>query len=188
MDPLGYDDLTFDLLNADCDLSSFLCRELDLEEFLKMDALQSQQRRLSATRLVLYHGTLVGYYTLVNDSIVADAVQSSDGESEYPYRKYPALKVARLAVHLDYERRGIGRSILLKILSTVINLSRHTGCRIITVDSKGEAVGFYKKMGYVSAMAKAAETVPLYLDFHRFVTEVEESAGDNAFTAPRSSR
>ena len=87
---------------------------MDLEEFLKMDALQSQQRRLSATRLVLYHGTLVGYYTLVNDRIVADAVQLSDGESEYSYRTYPALKVARLAVHLDYERRGIGRSILLK--------------------------------------------------------------------------
>jgi GNAT superfamily N-acetyltransferase len=110
---------------------------------------------------------------LVNDSLLADAVSPKDGERDYPFRKYPAVKVARLATHQDYTGRHIGRNMLTKIFSMVIQISRHTGCRIITVDSTSDAVGFYTKMGFTIAQQKQGETIPLYLDFHRFVAEEE---------------
>lgn len=173
MPRIDYQDLEFRHLSDRTNLTSFRCSDHDLEEFLKDDALDSQNNRLSATRLVYCQDALVGYFTLVNDSLVVDAVSPGDGERDYPYRKYPAVKVARLATHRDYERRRIGSNMLIKIFNILIKISQHTGCRIITVDATGNAVGFYSKMGFKIAIQKPGETIPLYIDFHRFVSEEE---------------
>lgn len=173
MPRIEYQDLDFRHLSDRTDLTSFRCNDHDLEEFLRDDALDSQNNRLSATRLVYCQDALVGYFTLVNDSLVAGAVSPGDGDRDYPYRKYPAIKVARLATHRDYERRRMGSNMLIKIFNMSIKISRHTGCRIITVDATGEAAGFYSKMGFKIALQKPGETVPLYIDFHRFVLEEE---------------
>jgi GNAT superfamily N-acetyltransferase len=113
---IPFSELEFIPLTKDHNLTSFRCQETELHDFLKENALKDQLNRISATRLVYYKGRLVGYFTLVNDCIEVKAIEESDGEPGYPYAKYPAIKIARLATHSDFERRGIGRNMLSKIL------------------------------------------------------------------------
>ncbi len=122
----------------------------------------------------MWQGNVVGYFTLVNDCILRKELNSGDGEEDYPYPHYPALKIARLATNKEYERRDIGRSMLLKTAIIAIRLSQHVGCRLITVDSKRQSVGFYTKYGFQLANSKNKKsTVALYRDFHRATMEAE---------------
>ena len=162
--PIPFKALEFVLLSADHDVSGFFSTESELDEFLKDDNRENQRNLISVTRLVYWKGNLVGFFTLVNDSIEVRSVEACDREESYQYRKYPALKIARLATHIDYERYGIGRSMLRKIFTIAITLSHYVGCRIITVDSKHSAVLFYKKFAFKQAIKTPGETVPLYLD------------------------
>lgn len=162
--PIPFEDLEFVLIRAGHDLSGFHSAEPELDEFLKEDALVSQDNLISVTRLVFWKGNLVGYFTLISDSIEVRAVEACDREESYHFRKYPALKIARLATHSDCERFGVGRSMLRKIFTIAITLSHYIGCRIITVDSKHSAVDFYKKFAFKQAIRTPGETVPLYLD------------------------
>ncbi len=162
--PIPFQDLGFVLLNTDHDLSGFHSAEPELDEFLKDDALENQRNLISVTRLVYWKGNLVGFFTLINDSIEVRTVEECDRDTSYQYRKYPALKIARLATYSDWERYGIGRSMLRKIFTISITLSHYVGCRIITVDSKHSAIEFYKKFAFKQAIRIPGETVPLYLD------------------------
>lgn len=162
--PIPFEDLEFVLMSAGHDLSGFHSAEPELDDFLREDALVSQDNLISVTRLVFWKGNLVGYFTLISDSIEVRAVEACDREESYHFRKYPALKIARLATHSDCERFGVGRSMLRKIFTIAITLSHYIGCRIITVDSKHSAVDFYKKFAFKQAIRTPGETVPLYLD------------------------
>jgi len=175
MPELTYFDIVFKPLDATDDVSSFHSTEHELDDFLKEDALNNQMNRLSATFLAYWNDDLVGYFTLINDSIVAEAVHESDREPTWEYRKYPAIKIARMARHRDFDGHGIGTTMLLRIFIIVLHVSQFTGCRIITVDSKPGAAGWYQKKGFTLAQMKPREdTVPLYMDFHRFVSEEEQ--------------
>ncbi len=171
---IPFNDLSFYLLNKDVDVSPFQCREPDLTEFLIEDALDNQAARLSVTRIVSYEGHVVGFFTLTNDCIIRKGISDEDGEEWYPYPHYPALKIARLATHRDYEGRGIGRAMLVKTVAIAMRLSCYVGCRMITVDSKPDSEGFYLKYGFQRAlMKKKKDTIPLYRDFYRSYQEAE---------------
>ena len=75
---IPFEDLTFVLLHAYHDLSRFHSAEPELDEFLKDDALENQHNLISVTRLVFWKGDLVGYFTLINDSIEVRAVEECD--------------------------------------------------------------------------------------------------------------
>ncbi len=167
-------DLEFKVLDASHlrQLTSFTCKNAELKDFLTQDALQNQLDRISVTRLVFYHGRLVGYFTLVTDVIKRGEIAEGDGAEGFRYATYSALKIARFATHVEFERQGIGRNMLLKIFAIWIRLSKYIGCRIITVDSKPEAVGFYKKFDFHEAIINKTKlrdsgTIPLYIDIHK---------------------
>ncbi len=170
------DTLSFSLLNEDLDVSSFRCREQDLTEFLIEDALENQTARLSVTRTVSVEGEIAGFFTLTNDCIIRRGINDGDGEEWYPYPHYPALKIARLATHLDYEGRGIGRAMLVKTVAIAMRLSGYVGCRMITVDAKPDSEGFYLKYGFQRALTNRRKgTIPLYRDFYRSCLEEEKA-------------
>ena len=75
-------------------------------------------------------------------------VDQEDGIDDYNYQKYPAIKIARMAVDEKLSGAGVGRYLLLAAVGKVHHLSLEVGCRYITVDSKREAVGFYEKNGF----------------------------------------
>lgn len=88
----------------------------------------------------------------------------------YPYRKYPAVKIARLAVDSDFERCGIGTFLMKIILAQVISICDSIGCRYLLVDSKLESIGFYEKFEFkVAEKNKKTDFVPMYLNMQPYV-------------------
>ncbi len=171
---IPFSELEFRLLTDSIDVSSFQCGDQDLDEFLQEDAFENQNLRLSVTRVVMWQGDVVGYFTLLNDCILRKGLNSGDGEEDYPYQNYPALKIGRLATNKEHERRDIGRSMLLQTAIIAIRLSQHVGCRLITVDSKKQSVGFYAKYGFqIATIQEKKNTVALYRDFHRATMEAD---------------
>jgi ribosomal protein S18 acetylase RimI-like enzyme len=123
---------------------------------------------LSVTWLAHMNNVPISYFSLANDSIRKKLIHPGDGESDYEYSHYPALKIARLAVHYEYERQGIGTAMLVESISIAFTIAKYAGCRIVTVDAKIEAVGFYKKYGFKKANTdKEADTVTMYLDLNK---------------------
>ena len=163
-------ELRFDFLSEGSDLYSFRSSDNDLNKFFREDALYYQQERLASTRLAYYQDTPVGYFTMVNDSIFADAITSGDGDERFEARRYPAIKIAKLATHDGYTGRGVGTNMVAKAISIVLKRSKYTGCRIITVDSKPGKESFYGQFGFKRAHAKAQDTTPMYFDYHKYLT------------------
>jgi GNAT superfamily N-acetyltransferase len=171
---INFEDLTFLVLTADHlpILDTFKCKNSELKGFLIENAYRDQIERVSVTRLVFYDGILVGYFTLVTDVIKKIEIADGDGDPGFSHTTYPALKIARLATHNDYERQGIGRHMLMKIFAIWIQFSEYIGCRIITVDAKPEATEFYKKFDFHEAIVNPKklierDTVPLYIDIRK---------------------
>ncbi|QYZ79812.1 GNAT family N-acetyltransferase [Methanofollis formosanus] len=155
--------LSFVHLTSDHDVSSFQCAHHDLTEYLVEDALRNQNAQVAATYLVLYEGECAGYFTLLNDSIIKKDLDPGVGEEDYPYSHYPAIKIARLATCLDYEHRGIGTAMIIAVASIARKVSRYSGCKVITVDSKPEAEEFYAKKGFHRALkTKKKTSIPMY--------------------------
>lgn len=85
MADLSYPDIVFRPLDAYDDVSFFHSTEQELDNFLHQDALDNLANRLSVTFLATWNDNIVGYFTLVNDSIVAEAVHESDREPSWEY-------------------------------------------------------------------------------------------------------
>ena len=161
--------LRFLPLSRDLEVSAFRCGHTDLDEFLIEDSREYQEERLSVTQLAYIDSELVGFFTLVTDCIDVKQVAPEDGKRGYPYRKYPALKIARLATSSKYQRTGIGFLMLGEVLALTMNISKYVGCRIITVDSKQESVGFYEIFGFKRATRRSTDPVHMHMDYHRLL-------------------
>lgn len=95
------------------ELTSFYSTNADLNDFLKSDAIRDQENMTSRSFLCYWKKVIAGYITLVADTLEVEAVGTDDKIEFYPYRKYPAVKIARFAVDQTLEKKGIGRYILL---------------------------------------------------------------------------
>ena len=136
-------------LSRDLDVSTFSCGHDDLDEFLIEDSI----------------------VTLVTDCTDVKHVDPEAGRRGYPYRKYPAIKVARLATSKKHQGNGIGSRMLHEILTLTIMISEYVGCRIITVDAKPESVGFYERFGFKRVKSRRSDPIPLYMDYYRALEE-----------------
>ncbi len=155
------------------DCSSFCCTNTELNEFLKNDALLDQTLMVSRTYLCCQKKQAAGYFTLVADTLEVEAVDQIDKIEGYLYRKYPAIKIARLAVHQSNERQGIGRFTLLAAIGKAISVSNDIGCRYITVDSKPESMGFYEKHNFKIVEKYRHNAFPkMYLNMYPIVVAI----------------
>ena len=151
-------ELQFKILSNSDDLTSFVCSDQELNEYLKEDALVDQLSKLSVTRLAYSDSKLIGFFTLVNASIRRELIRSDDGAERFDYPHYPAIKIARLATDRQYERNGIGKAMLLRSMAISTKISEHVGCRFIIVDAKNNSVNYYAKFGFVVAKARENTT------------------------------
>ena len=130
----------------------------ELARFLREDALRLTALRTAITHLVFYGGALAGFVTLA-----ADAVQLKPNERKKlrsgKHRlgfddNYPvaALKVVRLAVEATHAEAftGTGTELMRFAHAAAVNtaVQAGAGCRLLTVDAKPAAVGFYERLGF----------------------------------------
>lgn len=178
---IDYNDLKFHILTRSSPITSFSCVDDDLNDFLHNDSIYYQENRLASTHLVDYNDEIVGFFTLTNDCIETREIPKDERDHGFVHPLYPALKIARFAVHEQYQGNYIGENMLLRVFIIAMKVSRYVGCRIITVDAKmasGEErrppADFYRKYGFKDAkrhLSPSSQTIPLYRDFHRFLED-----------------
>ena len=160
-------------LNEKFKLSSFNCKNSDLNDFLKDDSLIDQNNLISKTSLCFWKEELVGYFTLTTATIkVENVINTDDYKNKYKY--FPAMKIARLAVDSRFERRGVGKHLLFAAIGKVWSIRDSIATRYIIVDSKTESISFYEKNGFkrfVNIKKKEIKTdfTPLYFDLKPFL-------------------
>ena len=96
-------DLKISRLCNEDDLSPFFCTDDDLNDFIHNDALQDMENGYSVTHIVKMDGSIVGFFTLVMASVQSELISKNEFP-DYCYGRLPAMKIARLATHRNFER------------------------------------------------------------------------------------
>ncbi|MDO9516777.1 MAG: GNAT family N-acetyltransferase [Methanosarcinaceae archaeon] len=136
---------------------------------MKDDSLRDQKNLITKTYLSFSNEVIIGYFSMLADTIQVQAIDGNDGIDGYPYKKYPCIKIARLAVDKRFERKGVGQISLLAAIGLALSVTEIIGCRYLTVDSKPESVGFYEKFGFkIVDKYRSSDYPKMYLDMHLY--------------------
>ncbi len=152
-------------------VEEFTCGESELDRFLIRHALQAQQMNSSQTYVGLSGKTVIGYYT-----IVAGEVRHADAPERVvkgmPRHPIPLLVLARLAVHSDWQGRGIGIGLLLDALGRTLQVVDMVGVRSLAVHAKDDtAAAFYRHFGIVQSPTDSRHLFML-------IKDIRAAAGD----------
>lgn len=167
-------------------ISSFKSYEKELSDFLIEDALNQQDRKISATYLWFLRKTneLVAYITLSPDCVKLKNIDPSLAQTfrdkGINYKSLPALKIGRLCVDDRFLRRGLGSLLIQYAIHIAGKLSQMTGCRFIYLDAKRnddsskDAIHFYRKMGFEFYKERGSKETPLYMDILAYLKELTD--------------
>lgn len=147
-------------LDASHDTQAFDCGAAPLNQFLQRYALANQANGSARTFVTLAQGQVMGYYSLAAASVEHAAVPQrvSRGLARHPI---PMLLLARLAVDVRAQGKGLGRSLLQSALLKYLQACEVIGCRALMVHAKDEAaVRFYQGYGFEPS---PLDTAHLYL-------------------------
>lgn len=157
---LFFESLVFNRLSLDYDIKPFDCGDADLNGFLFDDAKNYLSELMAVTYLLEYKNQTVAYFCLLNDKIIFDTSDIQEKsfwnrfnrQNKIPNTKrrqnYPAVKIGRLGVSLNFNGQGVGRFILDTVKSLLFE-KNDIGCRFITVDAYSSAFHFYEKNGFI---------------------------------------
>ena len=165
-------DLEIVELSEDSDISHFSCGNVVLDTFLANTAKIAQVENTSRTHLAYLNDDLVGFFSLICDNITKKHIDIESQKENYVHNVYPAIKITRLAVHREYQGKGVGHALLYHALGAVYALQEYAACRFVIVDTKPDAIDFYKKIGFRSNIA-AKNKYLLYFNYNEFITKYE---------------
>jgi GNAT superfamily N-acetyltransferase len=134
-------------LRPDHRLAGFDCGKPPLNEFLKLHALGRQKAKLSRTYVVTRGTDVVAYYTLAHVTVRPGDAPKKLGRGMPS--AIPAILLARLAVDLQFQGRGLGRSLFVDAVRrtwAVMESEAAPPVRLFVVDAKDEeAKAFYER-------------------------------------------
>ncbi|MFZ3383680.1 MAG: hypothetical protein WA144_07135 [Candidatus Methanoperedens sp.] len=90
MEKIPHKDLHIESLTNRHELNSFNCKSDDLNDYLKTDGLNDQEVMITKTYLCYWKEKMVGFFSILTDTIEVEAIDNDDGVKGFPYRKYPS--------------------------------------------------------------------------------------------------
>lgn len=162
-------------LDARHRLEDFDCGKPALTEWLHRHARSAQGSGSAKTFVVCDGERVAGYYSLTVGQI--DTLEAPErvrrGMGQYPI---PLIILARLAVDLDYQRRGLGCSLLQDAIHRAIAVAEHAGIRaLLTHPLDAEAESFYRRFGFEPTPENQRQLILLLKDARRFVEPPQPS-------------
>jgi GNAT superfamily N-acetyltransferase len=144
------------------DVSGFVCRSREQTEWLRRHARQANSTGTTKVFVVTEVGSdaVVAYYAWCMAQVASAAAPERlrKGAGRYPQ---PVALLARLGVHVDHERRGLGAALLQDVFARVLELADAIGCRGLLVHSESdEARAFYL---HLVPEFESSPTDPLHL-------------------------
>jgi len=170
-------DISLIRLEPTTNILPFDCGDLDLNNFLTDDAKNYSKALLAVTYLIQDTNNTIAYFNYLNDKIsykdldgnlekFAERVGTLLPNEKSEFKSYPAVKIGRLAVHVNYQNgKGFGKMII-NFTKGLFTNNNKTGCKFITVDAYKNSLKFYEKMGfkYLSSKDKKSDTRLMYFN------------------------
>ena len=140
------------------DLSSFSCSIEEYNEYLRNEAVRSQNDQMALTWLFRERssGAIAAYMSLIADAIKLSTPEKELHNLDYPFKTVPAMKIAKLAVSVPFQEKyyGIG-SLMIEMAIEIAGACNEQffACRFITLDADIEhnesVINFYLKNGFI---------------------------------------
>lgn len=118
-----------------------------LNVWLKKRALKNERDGASRTYVVCENNQVVGYYSIAAGSVSRDlAISKAKRNMPDPI---PAMILARLAVDINHQGKGLGTALLKDAVLRILQASEIAGIKVILVHALDErAKTFYEKYGF----------------------------------------
>ncbi|MBY8821053.1 GNAT family N-acetyltransferase [Sphingomonas colocasiae] len=148
-------------------VAEFDCGKEPLNRFLDRHALQSQQAGAANSYVALDGDRVVGFYSLVVGEVAYDdaAERLTKGMPRHPV---PVMLLARLAIAMDYQGKGLGAGLLKDAMLRTLQAADLAGIRAIVVHAKDDdAKDFYERYGFEPSLTDSYHLSLLLKDVRR---------------------
>ncbi|MCO5363857.1 GNAT family N-acetyltransferase [Pseudomonas alliivorans] len=141
-------------------LETFTSGDDELDVFLKEDACAYSTHGITSTTVVFLEGSddPVGFFSLSGDSLKLEGVELSELGLPFqaPIDFFPAVKITKLAVALDWQSRGLGEAIIQLIQG--ISFTLPFSARLLTVNAvnRERTIRFYNRLEFLESSRNMA--------------------------------
>lgn len=138
-------------LSSNHDRSQFSCGKPALDDWLKTKAGQAEKRGSARTYVLCEDGEegVVGYYAVAAHTVAYGDAPSSLVKRHPKSGLVPAILLAKLAVDLSYQGRGLGERLLADAVGRTVVAADSVGVSLFVVDAiDTEAQEFYQQYGF----------------------------------------
>ena len=150
-------------------VDSFDCGKEDLNRFLNRQAWNNQQAHSAQTYVLVKDLAVVGYYSLAASAVGHDEATErvKRGLARHPI---PVILLARLAIDLSLQGKGIGPALLKDALLRVAQAADLIGARALLVHAKDDnAKGFYEHFDFEPSPSDPYHMLLIMKDLLRLV-------------------
>jgi GNAT superfamily N-acetyltransferase len=152
------------------EIEGFDCGRQELNRYLLRFAWANQQAGAAQTYVGLVGDTVVGYYTLAVGEVTREEAPErlTKGLARHPV---PVMLLARLAVALSSQGRGVGKALLRDAMQRTLQVADIAGIRGFAVHAKNEeAKRFYEKFDFIPSPVDAMHLFVLLKDVRRIIS------------------
>jgi GNAT superfamily N-acetyltransferase len=162
-------------LDASHDREGFDCGSEALNAYLKQTARQHEKRGISRTFVLVEEEAIdpkpiLGFFTLNICQIKSDML--SPEEAKRLPRDVSGVKLGRLAVDRNFQRKGIGKYLLVGAMNKFLEIFHRAGGIGLFMDAKDEtAMHYYEQFGFIPLPSNPLE---LFLPLKTIQKALEE--------------
>ena len=124
-------------LSSHHDRKSFTCGVAALDDYLRRFARQHAEVNISRTYVAVQGAEIFGFYSLAMAGIRKENLPARHAD-RFPNFPMPVACLARLAVALPHQGKGLGELLLADALQRCLRLSAEIGMIGVVVDAKDE--------------------------------------------------
>lgn len=139
-------------LDAVVETAAFLCGRQPLDDYIRRYASQDVRRNVARVFIATPESDprrLAGFFTLSAGSVKCSDLPESLSR-KLPRYPVPVAFIGRLAVHLDFQGKGLGSILLAEACQKVAQASAVLAVAGIVVDAKDQAAAaFYRHFGFL---------------------------------------
>ena len=143
-----------ELLKKSHDRKGFDCGDSTLNQFLQRTARQHIQKGISRTFVLVEKKNpldIIGFFTLSLCEVEVNRLPPR-WVKKYP-SVVPGIKLARLAVAIDWQSQGVGKALLIDAVRRASLIAENAGVIGLFVDAKNaSAKAYYEQYGFEAAM------------------------------------
>ena len=144
----------------------FSCENMELEKHIKQYAFNHQKEGLFQTYFYVDdNDNFLGYISVAVATIERTKIDDELDISSSIRYSIPAIKITRLCIFDDFCFKGVGTILMTFANILAVVQQKKIGCRALIVDSKLEAIAFYKRFNFVEINKEEnSETMFMFCD------------------------